>query len=84
MNGFYFTFRSVTAAQKGQRMLSAVGIPSTMLRTPSTLSVYGCGHCLRVSSRWAGQAAKALQGSGVRRCYVRNGDLFEEAQGDLF
>jgi len=83
MNGFYFTFRSVTAAQKGHRALSLAGVPSTMLRTPATLSVHGCGHCLRVSSRWAAQAAKVLQGSGVQRCYVRSGDRFEEAQGDL-
>ena len=83
MNGFYFTFRSVTAAQRGQRLLSSAGIPSTMLRTPAVLSVHGCGHCLRVSSHWAAQAANALQGSGVQRCYMRNGDRFEEAQGDL-
>lgn len=83
MNGYYFTFRSVTAAQRGQRMLSSAGIPSTMQRTPATLSVHGCGHCLRVSPRWAAQAAKVLQGSGVQRCYARTGDGFEEAQCDL-
>lgn len=83
MNGFYFTFRSVTAAQRGQLALSSAGIPSTIQRTPATLSVHGCGYCLRVSSRWAAQAAKMLHGGGVQRCYVRNGDRFEEAQGDL-
>lgn len=83
MNGFYFTFRSVTAAQSGQRLLSSAGIPSTMQRTPATLSVHGCGHCLRVSSRWAPQAANVLQGSGVQRCYTRTQNGFEEARCDL-
>ena len=83
MNAYYFTFRSVTAAQQGQRKLSHLGIPSGIQRTPATLSVHGCGYCLRISSRWAAQATKVLQGSGVQRCYVRNGDRFEEVQGDL-
>lgn len=83
MNGFYFTFRSVTAAQRGQRLLSSAGISAAIQRTPATLSVHGCGYCLRVSSRWVEQAAKTLRGSGVQRCYVRNGERFEEAQCDL-
>ncbi len=83
MNGFYFTFRSVTAAQRGQMILSSAGIPSTMQRTPATLSVHGCGHCLRVSAQWASQATKVLQGSGVQRCYARTRNGFEEAQCDL-
>lgn len=84
MNGYYFTFRSVTAAQRGQRMLSSAGVPSAMQRTPATLSVHGCGHCLRVSAQWAPLAARVLQGSGVQRCYIRTQNGFEEAQCDLF
>jgi len=83
MNGYYFTFRSVTAAQRGQRLLSSAGIPSTMQRTPATLSVHGCGYCLRVASQWAEASAKVLRGGGVQRCYMRTQGGFEEAQCDL-
>ena len=83
MNGFYFTFRSVTAAQRGQMMLSSAGIPASIQRTPGSLSVHGCGYCLRVSSRWAAQAAQVLHGSALQRCYERTQDGFEEAQCDL-
>lgn len=83
MNGFYFTFRSVTSAQRGHRMLSLSGIPSTLQRTPGLLSVHGCGYCLRVAPRWAAQAARVLRDSALQRCYERTGDGFEEAQCDL-
>ena len=83
MNGYYFTFRSVTAAQRGQMMLSSAGVPSAIQRTPGSLSVHGCGYCLRVSSRWAAQAAKLLRNSGLQRCYERTEAGFEEAQCDL-
>ncbi len=83
MNGFYFTFRSVTGAQRGQRLLSEAGVPSTLRRTPSGLSVHGCGYCLRVAPQWAAQAARRLKGAGVQRCYSRTGEEYEEAQCDL-
>ena len=83
MNGYYFTFRSVTAAQRGQERLRTAGIPSQLSRTPASLAVNGCGYCLRLTARWAGQAARLLGGSGLQRCFLRLGEHYEEAECDL-
>ena len=49
MNGSYLiTFRSITYAQKGERLLKEMGIPCTLQRTPKTLTQRGCGYCLRL------------------------------------
>ena len=49
MNGGYLiTFRSITYAQKGERLLKEMGIPCTLQRTPKALTRQGCGYCLRL------------------------------------
>ena len=62
------TFRSITAAQKGERLLKKAGIDCTMQRneifcglqrTPKQLSERGCGYCLRVRAE-QGMAAVGL------------------------
>ena len=83
MNGFYFTFRSVTAAQRAQQLLQSAGISAGLLRTPAQLAVNGCGYCLRVGTRRAGAAMGLLQGSGLRRCYLRGDGGFTEVDCDL-
>lgn len=83
MNCFYFTFRSVTAAQRGQARLRAAGIPSSLSRTPAALSVNGCGYCLRVAVRWASAAARTLRENGMQRCFQRTASGYEEAECDL-
>lgn len=83
MSGLYFTFRGVTAAQRGQKILSSAGIPATLSRTPTAIAVNGCGYCLRLSSQWAGEAAGLLRGSGLQRCYLRSGIGFSEVDCDL-
>lgn len=83
MNGYYFTFRSVTAAQRGQERLRAAGIPSQLSRTPAALAVNGCGYCLHVAVRWASRAARTLGALGLQRCFLRTGEHYEEAECDL-
>lgn len=53
------TFRSVTFAQKGERVLRGAGVDCRLARTPRSLSERGCGYCLRLG-RKDGVAAVAL------------------------
>lgn len=53
------TFRSVTYAQRGQRLLEGIGLDCSLRRTPRELSQRGCGYCLAVRGQDA-MAAVAL------------------------
>ena len=53
------TFRSITAAQKGERLLKRNEIYCGLQRTPKQLSERGCGYCLRVHAE-QGMAAVGL------------------------
>lgn len=55
------TFRSVTYAQKAERLLKNAGILCALQRTPKELSNRGCGYCLRLQGREALKAAQLLQ-----------------------
>ena len=44
----FITFRSVTPAQRGQRILQQAGIEAALLRTPKWMEERGCGYCLRL------------------------------------
>ena len=47
--GYYIiTFRSVTPAQTGERLLRQAGIRCSLGRTPRWMEVQGCGYSLRV------------------------------------
>ena len=83
MNGYYFTFRSVTRAQQAQTLLNRKGISSVLQRTPGFLAVQGCGYCLRVGEASASAAARLLGNSGMERCYLRTPGGFEEVDCDL-
>ena len=81
MREYCFSFRSVTAAQRGLHALAGAGIPASMTRTPVQLAKNGCGYCLRLSGRYAASAAALLQGvQGIWR-YTESG--YEEAGRDL-
>ena len=48
MNIYCITFRSVTLAQRGERVLAASGLRCTLARTPRWMEERGCGYCLRL------------------------------------
>ena len=48
MYDYFFTFRSVTAAMKGSRVLEAAELKAVLSRTPKSLQRQGCGYSLRV------------------------------------
>ena len=59
MNDNYFTFRSVTTAMRGSRILETMGIASLTVRTPKQLQQQGCGYSLRVRSNAVMRAKQA-------------------------
>ncbi len=59
------TFRSVTFAQKGERLLKNKGIDCAMQRTPKELSKRGCGYCLRIQAKDAMTAVELLQDNAI-------------------
>ena len=79
MISYCITFRSVTLAQRGERVLSEAGHHCTIARTPRWMEERGCGYCLRLRNEWKAAAA-ALDRAGVayRKIYRQNGDAAEE------
>lgn len=81
MRFYYITFRSVTYAQRGERILQKEGIRCILLRTPRWMEEQGCGYCLRLWAEGVKPALQLLQMAGVsyRKVYIqgRDGQLEE-------
>ena len=81
MHFYYITFRSVTFAQRGERILQEEGIRCTLLRTPRWMEQQGCGYCLRLWTKEANPAIRLLESHQIpyRRVYIqaRDGQLEE-------
>ena len=79
MSYYYITFRSVTFAQRGERVLQAGRIRCTLQRTPRWMEEQGCGYCLRLWTRELTPAVELLvrEGGPFRKLYV------QKAQGQL-
>ena len=75
----YITFRSVTFAQRGERVLQSAKIHCTLQRTPRWMEEQGCGYCLRLYTKELAAAAELLVREGVpfRKLYEQT------AQGQL-
>ena len=76
MKFYYITVRSVTFAQRGDRVLTGQGIRCTVQRTPRWMEEQGCGYCLRVWTEDVGRAVRLLKEAGVpiRKVYVQRTD----------
>ena len=81
MKFYYITFRSVTYAQQGEKILQRGGIRCTLLRTPKWMEQQGCGYCLRL---WTAEIKPALQllqtsKASLKKVYIqgRDGQLEE-------
>ena len=51
MKYYYITFRSVTYAQEGERVLRQAGIHAYLRRTPARMAKRGCGYTVVVRAR---------------------------------
>ena len=61
MKTCYITFRSVTFAQRGERVLQKAGIGCILQRTPKWREAQGCGYCLRLGMPDAQNGAALLR-----------------------
>ena len=83
MKTYYFTFRSVTHAQRGEQILNQNGIRAVMLRTPKWMESQGCGYSLRIRTGELHSVSRLLKEKGIqfRKIYVQNPDgTLEEAE----
>lgn len=58
MKTYFITFRSITFAQRGERLLRQGGVDCVLQRTPKWMEQRGCGYCLRIRP---GDALHALE-----------------------
>lgn len=71
MYDYYFTFRSITGAQRGEQLLMKRSVPCKLLRSPKFLSIKGCGYALKIRSAQFLTAANILRlyGAPVQKIY---------------
>ena len=62
---YFFTFRSITGAQRAMQALARNGLRASLLRSPKALSMKGCGYALKVRPDRAAAAAAAFRQYGV-------------------
>ena len=76
MNYYYITFRSVTHAQRGEKVLQRENLRCTLQRTPRWMEEKGCGYSLRVWTNEPAQVVAALRMAGVplRKVYLQRQD----------
>ena len=76
MRMYYLTFRSVTYAQRGEKLLNRNGYRCTIQRTPRWMEEQGCGYALRVWTQDIGSALKLLQENQlqIKRIYKQGDD----------
>lgn len=75
-NAYYITFRSVTFAQRGERVLRKAGIRCSLQRTPRWMEAQGCGYALRLWTEDLEEVLVALQRERIsmRKVYRQNQD----------
>ena len=66
MKNYFITFRSVTFAQKGERVLKRSGINCLLRRTPKALTTRECGYCLQLRPVDFQQALALLEAAQVQ------------------
>ncbi len=76
MRSDYITFRSVTVAQRGERLLRSGGIDCILQRTPRWMEERGCGYCLRIRPTQVAASLQRLREGGVpfSKVYTRRED----------
>ena len=76
MRVFFITFRSVTYAQRGERVLQAGRIRCTLQRTPRWMEEQGCGYSLRLHTGNIGRAVGLLRAEQLplRKVYLQRED----------
>lgn len=73
MKNYIITFRSVTPAQRAEKLLRRVGFECSIRRTPRWMEEQGCGYSLRVQAADAEGCIGALRSNGLpfRKIYLQ-------------
>ena len=76
----FITFRSVTPAQRGQRVLQKAGVDVILQRTPRFMEERGCGYCLRLRPGDLHRAVELVRRENVAfsKVYATVGGNLEE------
>lgn len=76
METVFITFRSITAAQRGERILKEAQMRVTLQRTPRWMQERGCGYSLKLSGIIAAPAVELLRQKGGQfvKVYTQSGD----------
>ena len=76
MGLYYITFRSVTFAQRGEKLLSRQNHRVSLMRTPRWMEEQGCGYALKLWTNDISSAMQLLQESRIqlRRVYAQRED----------
>lgn len=76
METVFITFRSITAAQRGERVLKEASLNAALQRTPRWMQERGCGYSLRLRYPAAAPAVAALRQKGAQfvKVYAQSAD----------
>ena len=76
MRFYYITFRSVTFAQRAEKLLAAAAVRCSLQRTPRWMEQQGCGYALRIWAREPETAVRLLRSHNIpmRRLYIQGLD----------
>ena len=76
MRFYFITFRSVTYAQRAEKLLTQHGIRANLMRTPRWMEEQGCGYALKIWSRDITQVRNLLRESRLqlRKIYLQHED----------
>ena len=81
MGFYYITFRSVTFAQRAEKLLHQQGIRATLMRTPRWMEEQGCGYALKLWTNAISAVVNLLRDSKIqlRKVYsqTERGDMEE-------
>ena len=86
MDYYWLTARSITHAQRMQKVLGDCRLHAQMRRTPPEMSNKGCGYMIRVEHDLLRLALQCLEKSGVTpvKVFETHGDTYLEVDYDLF
>ena len=57
--------RSLTYAQRAAKSLGGIGISAVIARLPQSISVDGCGYCIKINEKNLTNSLIALKNSGL-------------------
>ena len=76
MRFYFITFRSVTFAQRAEKLLTRKGFRVSLMRTPRWMEEQGCGYALKIWANEIPAVVKQLRENRIqlRKVYVQQED----------